>query len=68
MQNKINDAIKYTDTNIEDFVRESIESQLKEEAYLLEKIQEGLDSGEPEHWDAQDIIQRRHERFETRKR
>lgn len=66
LQNKIKDAIKYTDANIEDFVRESIESQLKEEAYLRKKIQEGLDSGNPEPWDAQDMIRRGHERFESR--
>jgi len=66
-QSKIESALKDTDTNIEDFVRESIETQLKEEAYLREKIQEGLESGKPEPWDAQDIIRRGHERVETRK-
>ena len=61
------DAVKDTDTEIEDFVREAIEAQLKEEAYLRNKIQEGLDSGKPETWDAQDIIQRGHERLEAHK-
>ncbi|MEW6234114.1 MAG: ribbon-helix-helix protein, CopG family [Candidatus Omnitrophota bacterium] len=67
LKKKIEDAVKDTDTDIEDFVREAIEAQLKEEAYLREKIQEGLDSGKPEPWDAQDIIRRGHERLETRK-
>jgi len=67
LKNKIEDAVKDMDTDIEDFVREAIEAQLKEEAYLREKIQEGLDSGKPEPWDAQDIIRQGHERLETRK-
>ena len=67
LQNKIEGAVKDTDTDIEGFVWEAIEAQLKEEAYLRKKIQEGLDSGKPEPWNAHDIIRRGHERLETRK-
>ncbi len=67
LRNKIEDAVKDTDMNIEDFVREAIETQLKEEAYLRKKIQEGLNSGKPQPWDPQDIIRRGHERLKTKK-
>ncbi|GEM_PF-4588309 len=37
LQSKIADVVKDAHTNIEDFVREAIEAQLKEDAYLRKK-------------------------------
>ncbi len=64
LQFKIQNAVKDTNRNVEDFVREAIETQLQEEERLRLQIQQGIDSGPPEVWNPQDIKKRGQQRFE----